>query len=290
MFPGAVFKKFGTYDEASLWASLRPQTPPPPETSETDRKDGLKESDKGKRISDSADPSAQHGPRSSSKASPSHPLHLPYQQDCKRERSEDTDDTESPGRKAKAGKHDRNEDKNGYDGFTAMDDYISVLPPDDEAGQSSSTQVDGNITTAELPAVGGEPELSSQQSEILAKIMNGENFFFTGSAGTGKSVLLRAIIKAFKEKEGEREQREATRSFRSWQGYRGAQKAEKEEVVKWSLAVTASTGMAGVNIGGTTIHSWAGIGLGVDNAEKLANKVRANALSRKRWRTTAAWL
>lgn len=127
-----------------------------------------------------------------------------------------------------------------------MDDYISVLPPDDEASQSSSTQVDGNIATAELPAVGGEPELSSQQSEILAKIMNGENFFFTGSAGTGKSVLLRAIIKAFKEKEGEREQREATRSFRGWQGYRGAQKAEKEEVVKWSLAVTASTGMAGV--------------------------------------------
>lgn len=42
------------------------------------------------------------------------------------------------------------------------------------------------------------------------------------------------------------------------------------------------------NIGGTTIHSWAGIGLGVDNAEKLASKVRSNAQSRKRWRTTAA--
>lgn len=42
------------------------------------------------------------------------------------------------------------------------------------------------------------------------------------------------------------------------------------------------------NIGGTTIHSWAGIGLGVDNAEKLASKVLSNAQSRKRWRTTAA--
>ncbi|OXH20987.1 ATP-dependent DNA helicase PIF1 [Cryptococcus neoformans] len=288
MFPGAVFKKFGTYDEASLWASLRPQTPPPPESSKTDQKDGLKESDKGKYISNSADSLVQCGARSSSKPSSSHPVHLLYQKDCKRERSEDTSDTDSSGRKAKEGKHDRDEDENQHDRFTAMDDYISVLLPDEEAGQNSSMQVNGDIAMAELPAAGEEPKLSSQQSEIFAKIMNGENFFFTGSAGTGKSVLLRAIIKAFKKKEEQREQREATRSFRGWQGYRGADKVEKEEVIKWSLAVTASTGMAGVNIGGTTIHSWAGIGLGVDNAKKLASKVRSNAQSRKRWRTTAA--
>lgn len=28
------------------------------------------------------------------------------------------------------------------------------------------------------------------------------------------------------------------------------------------MAVTASTGMAAVNVGGVTLHSWAGIGLG----------------------------
>lgn len=49
--------------------------------------------------------------------------------------------------------------------------------------------------------------------------------------GTGKSVLLREIIKA-----------RGGHSFR--------------------LAITASTGMAAVNIKGVTLHSWAGIGLG----------------------------
>ncbi|KIR52308.1 ATP-dependent DNA helicase PIF1 [Cryptococcus gattii Ru294] len=288
MFPGAIFKKFPTHDEANIWASLRPQTPPPRETLRTNHKDDLKEPVDGECNNDSPQLSSQRGRRSFSKSSSSRTLCLSYQKDFKRERSADASDTDSLGRKAKVGKHGHCDDGNERDGFTAMDDYISVLPPNDEASQSSSIQVDGDTATAEFPAAGGEPELSPQQSEILANIMNGENFFFTGSAGTGKSVLLRAIIKAFKEKEAQREQREAARSFRGWQGYREANKVEKEEVVKWSLAVTASTGMAGVNIGGTTIHSWAGIGLGVDNAEKLAAKVRANAHSRKRWRSTAA--
>lgn len=39
------------------------------------------------------------------------------------------------------------------------------------------------------------------------------------------------------------------------------------------LAVTASTGIASVNIGGSTIHSWAGIGLGKESAEKLVGKL-----------------
>ena len=41
----------------------------------------------------------------------------------------------------------------------------------------------------------------------------------------------------------------------------------------YGLYVTASTGIASVNIGGTTVHSFAGIGLGKESAENLADKI-----------------
>ena len=84
--------------------------------------------------------------------------------------------------------------------------------------------------------------LSPEQRQVLNKVKEGQSVFFTGSAGTGKSVLLREII--------------------SWCRSEGR-----------SLGVTASTGIASVNIGGMTLHSWAGIGLGKESAEHLAGKI-----------------
>lgn len=39
------------------------------------------------------------------------------------------------------------------------------------------------------------------------------------------------------------------------------------------IAITASTGIAALNIGGATLHSWAGIGLGVEPAKTFIGKV-----------------
>ena len=88
-----------------------------------------------------------------------------------------------------------------------------------------------------------EFELSPEQLYVLSKVQQGDSVFFTGSAGTGKSVLLREIIKA---------------------------KGGRPSLL---LGITASTGIASVNIGGCTLHSWAGIGLGKEDEETLVAKI-----------------
>ena len=52
------------------------------------------------------------------------------------------------------------------------------------------------------------------------------------------------------------------------------------------IAVTASTGLAACNLGGVTLHSFAGIGLGIESAEDLATKIRKNKKSSSRWLRT----
>ena len=120
--------------------------------------------------------------------------------------------------------------------------------------------------------------LSSEQQEILRLVTEGKNIFFTGSAGTftmvhsiwrhdpsvpilgtGKSVLLREILKSLRKKY-----------------------ARSPDAV----AVTASTGIAACNIGGITLHSFAGIGLGEGTAEQLASRVKKNRKSAGRWMRT----
>lgn len=98
--------------------------------------------------------------------------------------------------------------------------------------------------------------LSSEQQKVLRLVVEqGKSVFFTGSAGTGKSVLLREIIRSLKRKYPRPE----------------------------GVAITASTGMAACNIGGTTIHSFAGIGLGKEPVDQLVNKIKKNPKSRSRW-------
>jgi Cdc6-like AAA superfamily ATPase len=91
-----------------------------------------------------------------------------------------------------------------------------------------------------------DPPLTEQQAEILERILNGENIFFTGSAGTGKSVLLRAIIRAFKERydaemaEDVKHKKANGETSSSGEAY-GVDEVKER---RWKLAVTASTGMA----------------------------------------------
>ncbi|KAL7807408.1 hypothetical protein V8C44DRAFT_189465 [Trichoderma aethiopicum] len=82
-------------------------------------------------------------------------------------------------------------------------------------------------------AKGDAIHLSKEQEHVLDLVVNqGKSVFFTGPAGTGKSVLMRAIIKQLKAKYARDQDR---------------------------VAVTASTGLAACNIGGITLHSFSGM-------------------------------
>ena len=106
----------------------------------------------------------------------------------------------------------------------------------------------------------GQDGLSRSQRATYARALRGENTFITGAAGTGKSYLLRRIIEAL-----------------------GGSSADGG-----SVAVTASTGVAASHIGGMTLHSWAGIGLGKGDVQKLVTKVMASSTAMGRWRDARA--
>ena len=99
--------------------------------------------------------------------------------------------------------------------------------------------------------------LPSQLAAASIAIDGGKNIFLTGPAGTGKSFVLRWIIQELKKKHNRSD----------------------------SVAVTGSTGMAALQVGGQTLHSFAGVGLGNKDAETLledlsnAAKFRWNSVS-----------
>lgn len=119
-----------------------------------------------------------------------------------------------------------------------------------------ATQHAGTGNVLETKVV--KPILLSREQEYVRQLaVQGKSIFFTGSAGTGKSVLLRRIIADLKVKHG-----------------------------SGTVAVTASTGLAAYHIGGITVHSFAGIGLGKGDLASLIKTVRKNRKVMRRWRDT----
>lgn len=95
-----------------------------------------------------------------------------------------------------------------------------------------------------------------KQSTALDILKTGHNVFLTGSAGSGKTYTLNQYIHYLRAR-------------------------------RVSVAVTASTGIAATHMSGTTIHSWAGIGIKSEMTEKDLKKLMGKRLLRERIKKTA---
>ncbi|CAH2448661.1 DNA helicase [Komagataella phaffii CBS 7435] len=107
-----------------------------------------------------------------------------------------------------------------------------------------------------IPTIASKISLTKEQEKVLSLVVDdGLNIFYTGSAGTGKSVVLRELVQRLNNLYG----------------------PDK-------VGVTASTGLAAVNIGGQTINRWAGIGIGKQTPVALAGLIKKNGNTYARWR------
>lgn len=103
---------------------------------------------------------------------------------------------------------------------------------------------------SEIPPITREQVLSPEQARALESLASGRTVVITGPAGTGKSHVIRRAIEQAKQR-GQR------------------------------VGVAAMTGSAALLIGGRTLHSFLGIGLGKGDAKTLAAKALVNKTLRK---------
>jgi len=89
--------------------------------------------------------------------------------------------------------------------------------------------------------------LTLEQKEARDAVLDGQNVFITGAAGVGKSHLTNILIQELRKKHG----------------------TDK-------VYVTASTGIAATHIGGTTLHSFAGIGIDFSDMNQVMKKAWKN--------------
>ena len=94
-----------------------------------------------------------------------------------------------------------------------------------------------------------------KQVDAIKCMLSGSNVFLTGEPGAGKTYTLNQYIEQAEEK-------------------------------GLSVAVTASTGIAASHIGGTTIHSWSGLGIADVLTPELLKKLEFNRRVVKRYRNT----
>jgi ATP-dependent DNA helicase PIF1 len=105
-----------------------------------------------------------------------------------------------------------------------------------------------------LPECIDPSQLTPEQHRWASAAFAGESLFITGEAGTGKSFMLAYIV----------------------------QELQRTKTV----AMTATTGIVAASLGGVTLHSFAGIGLGKGRDEEIISRVMMARDAVARWQET----
>lgn len=93
--------------------------------------------------------------------------------------------------------------------------------------------------------------MNTVQQYAYTALEEGKSIFLTGVAGSGKTWLIKQFYEDFKERR--------------------------------RIAITATTGIASLEIGGKTMHSYLSIGLGTGSVDKMASYIMGSYVAKNRW-------
>ena len=114
-----------------------------------------------------------------------------------------------------------------------------------------------------LAAKSPPTELDKYQKNAIQLFKAGYNLFITGSAGSGKSFLIRKLIQEYRQ---------------------------MPETTACGMSITSTTGISSLNINGITIHSWAGITPHTDfsDVDAFVEAIKLNYKKHNNWKYTKA--
>ena len=151
---------------------------------------------------------------------------------------------------------------NASSGATASAIATAFATASDSASASPSASATTTTTSIsyETAKHNYETKMNPEQRAVVDAVLAGENVFFHGAAGTGKSFVLQTVVALV----------------------RGAGRGGDDSLV----SVTAPTGIAAVGVGGVTVHKFIGAGLCAGHPSRVAAQVAKSKTATRRWRDT----
>ena len=151
---------------------------------------------------------------------------------------------------------------NASSGATASAIATAFATASDSASASPSASATTTTTSIsyETAKHNYETKMNPEQRAVVDAVLAGENVFFHGAAGTGKSFVLQTVVALV----------------------RGAGRGGDDSLV----SVTAPTGIAAVGVGGVTVHKFIGAGLCAGHPPRVAAQVAKSKTATRRWRDT----